>query len=176
MSATDVQVEQPPRSSEAPTDMVVGLASALGLSVLLFVLPVVGPLVAGAVGGRRAGGRVSAILVGLVAGLFAANVVLLTGAMLLAVPLLPDFAALGTGTIAWTQAIAVLVGAVIGGFTAPAQRGVTRRDVLLASLCTALLVFGLDIYGRDGADVPRADADARAADSTRVVGAAAPVR
>ena len=98
------------------------MAWMIGLSALLFWIPVVGGLIAGYVGGQKAGspgrGAVAAVLPGVVFGL----VIFFLGGILAAIPIIGQifalFAGMGALVLSTMNTIPLMVGAVIGGYTA----------------------------------------------------------
>jgi hypothetical protein len=89
-----------------------------GLSLLLFWLPLIGPFIAGFVGGKKAGSVGNAALAVFLPGLLLAVLSFVLGTMLSGMPLIGILAGFGGLVLAFSSIGPLLVGALLGGFTA----------------------------------------------------------
>lgn len=98
------------------------MAWMIGLSAGLFWWPVLGPLIAGFVGGRKAGTPGRAITAAILPGVLGFFIMLFVGGFLQLIPIIgPIFgmiAGLSGKVLGTMHLIPLLIGAVIGGFTA----------------------------------------------------------
>ncbi len=95
----------------------------LGLSIALFWIPFLGGLIAGFVGGRKAGAVWPAVIAVFLPGVILFLLTVFIGLLIGWIPILGELwagiAGLGQWMLSFMNVIPLLVGAVIGGWTAP---------------------------------------------------------
>lgn len=98
------------------------MAWMIGLSALLFWMPVIGGLIAGYVGGHKAGTPARGALAAILPGLMFTAFIMLFGGLLASIPIIGQVFALlaGMGAIVLStiNLIPLVIGALIGGYTA----------------------------------------------------------
>jgi len=98
------------------------MAWMIGLSALLFWMPIVGGLIAGYVGGHKAGSPARGALAAILPGLLFTAFMMLFGGILVSIPIIGQIFALLAGmgglVLGTMNLIPLVVGALIGGYTA----------------------------------------------------------